>query len=191
MHLEHVLTKLYTALSVYMEQKSFKLLKVSNNQTVLSHHYTCTVVIHVRTYLVLVDSNDVGKEREELDLHGHKIDVELLVEAGGLAGDRRGLQHDGLHCEGNEVSYGGVHRALVELGRERGGGRKGGEGLLKWPRTCLSRFPLMKRLGNKSMIENGLTLVHVVFYIIVCMCTLVIHQGLEVNFLHQMLQSDI
>ena len=41
----------------------------------------------------------------------------------------------------------------------------------------------MKRLGNKSMIENGLTLVHVVFYIIVCVCTLVIHQGLEVNFL--------
>ena len=74
-HLEHSLaTKLNTHTVCLYGAETFQETK-KQNQTI------------IYTYLVLVDSNDVGKEREELDLHGHKIDVELLVEAGGLAGD--------------------------------------------------------------------------------------------------------
>ena len=31
-------------------------------------------------YLLLVDPDDVGQEREELDLHSHKVHIGLLVE---------------------------------------------------------------------------------------------------------------
>ena len=61
----------------------------------------------------LVNPDDVSEEGEELDLHGHEINVELFVEAGSLAGLLRGLQDDGVHCEGDEVCHCRVHRLLV------------------------------------------------------------------------------
>ena len=73
---------------------------------------------HPLTDLFLEYPDDVCKEGEELDLHGHKVDIHLLVEGGRLSSLERGLEHDGTHGERNELRHCVVHRLLVQLHTE-------------------------------------------------------------------------
>ena len=65
-------------------------------------------------------------------MYSDKVNIELFVEVWGLFCLRRGLQHNGLHCERDKVRYCTMHCLLVQLEEEeeeggRGGGGRGGE----------------------------------------------------------------
>lgn len=57
------------------------------------------------THLFLEYPDDVCKEGEELDLNSYEVHVHLLVEGGSLLSLSRGLEGDGVHREGNELSH--------------------------------------------------------------------------------------
>ena len=67
------------------------------------------------TDLVLVDSNDVSEEGEELDLNCDKINVSLSVEVRSLPRFERRLEDYCLHGERDELCHCVVDCLLVEL----------------------------------------------------------------------------
>ncbi len=66
-----------------------------------------------RKHLFLEYPDDVGQEGQELDLHCHKVHIQLLVEVWGLLRLGRGLERDGVHGEWNELCHRVVHCLLV------------------------------------------------------------------------------
>ena len=61
-------------------------------------------------------------------MYSDKVDVELFVEVWRLFCLRRGLQHNGLHCERDKVRYCTMHCLLVQLEEEEEEGGRGGGG---------------------------------------------------------------
>ena len=63
----------------------------------------------------LVDSNDISEKGQRLDLCGDEVNKHLLVKGGVGALGYGGLQHDGVHDEGDELSHLVVDVLLVQL----------------------------------------------------------------------------
>lgn len=65
--------------------------------------------------VLLEQSNDVGEERQRLDLGAHKVHKHLLVECGRIPVDLRWLESDRGHDEGHKVGHLLVDELLVDL----------------------------------------------------------------------------